>query len=387
MRAPIRVALLATIVDFGGIERVLLTLLQHMGSPIEIVPILFTRTDTQERSFFDSLRRLGVPHEMIYVNTSRAKYWNPVRNIRQANALIRRQRFDLIHSHGYRADLIGLVAAKRFGLPLVSTCHGFISTDSHLSFYRHLDIFLLRYFTRVIAVSGRMKDDLIGRGVAAAKIDVITNAVADVATPHQANSRKETRSRLGIGNEEFVFGFVGRLSEEKGVEQLVEAARGLAAGTRACRLLIVGDGPRRAPLERTVRDLGLSSRVDFVGFQSDTSAWYPAMDAFVLPSLTEGTPMALLEAMAHGLPVIATAVGGVPAMLSDQDNGLLVPPADPEMLLAAMQAVAADAGLRARLSDGAIRSVREAHGVGTWIDRIRDLYMATAGGASRPNDR
>jgi glycosyltransferase involved in cell wall biosynthesis len=127
-------------------------------------------------------------------------------------------------------------------------------------------------------------------------------------------------------------------------------------------------------LEKAVRGCGLGDKVLFVGFQADPAAWYPAMDAFVLPSLTEGTPMALLEAMANGLPVIASSVGGVPAILSNGENGILVPQADPTGLVEAMQAVAGSRELRMKLSDGAILSVRENHDVNSWIRKVCEVY-------------
>ena len=377
MQPKPRVALLATIVDFGGIERVLLTLLRHMGVEVELVPVLFTRAETKRNHFFETLESLKVPYDAIDVNTSRYKYLNPLRNIGETIARLRAGRFDLIHTHGYRADLLGFIVSRYFGLPIVSTCHGFISTDWRLSVYNRIDIFILRYFDQIIAVSERMRRDLVEKGIAKEKIEVITNAVLDEAKPDSARTRTETRSRLGIGDDEFVFGFVGRLSEEKGLAYLLEAVRHLTSGNCRWRLVLVGDGPQRGALERSVRDLELTGRVIFAGFQADTAAWYPAMDAFVLPSLTEGTPMVLLEAMANGIPVVATTVGGVPAIIASGENGILVPPADPSRLLEAMQSVAGDGDLRKRLCAKATDLIRRNYNVADWIRKVTGVYTAT----------
>ena len=102
MSRPIRVVLAATSIEFGGIERVLLNLIRHMGPTVEFLVLVFTRTDTREKSFFDGLRALGVHTETIYVNAFRPKYINAAYNVREAIAILRKQRFDLIHSHGYR---------------------------------------------------------------------------------------------------------------------------------------------------------------------------------------------------------------------------------------------------------------------------------------------
>jgi len=378
MRPTLRVALFATVVDFGGIERVLLNLFEHIDPGIRLFPILFTRLETRTNYFMKRVEALQIPHAVIYVNESRYKYWNPLKNIREVISYSRGKQFDLIHTQGYRADLIGLVASKYFRLPIVSTCHGFISNDKNLSFYIKLDVFLLKYFNQIIAVSEKMKQELISKGVDEKKVQVITNAVWDGARSDTTEIRKETRSRLGIRGEEFVFGFVGRLSEEKGVDYLLEAVKqGLAIGN-PWRLILVGDGSQRALLEQTVQNAGLTDQVIFAGFQNNTANWYPAMDAFVLPSLTEGTPMALLEAMANGIPAIATSVGGVPALLTNAENGLLVPSASPVRLVEAMRSLAGDHQLRARLSANAIRTIQRDHDIKSWVKKVSEVYISTA---------
>lgn len=344
---------------------------------MKLSPIFFTRAGKERNYFLESLDASGIAYDAIYVDTSRYKYLNPLRNIRETVARIRAGKFDLIHSHGYRADLIGFVAAKRVGLPIVSTCHGFISTDAHLRLYNKLDLYLLRYFNRVIAVSERMKRDLVARGVDGARVQVITNAISEESRTGAERIRGQARSRLGIAQDEFVVGFVGRLAEEKGLGHLLEAARRWAPSDYRWRLVLVGDGPQRAALEEAVRSFGLTGRVIFAGFQSDTAEWYPAMDVFVLPSLTEGTPMVLLEAMTNGIPVIATSVGGVPAIISSGENGILVPPADPARLLEAMQSVAADGDLRKRLCARAIDLIRRDYNVADWIRQVTGAYTMT----------
>lgn len=369
-----RIAVLATTIDYGGIEKVLLTLLQHMDRDVELVPVLFTRTGAEDGSFFKKLEALGITHRTIYVNVRRPKYLNPIRNIGEAIAALRGQGFDAIHSHGYRADVIALVAARYLGLPVVSTCHGFILNDRNLSLYARLDVFLLRYFRRVIAVSTRMRDDLIAKGLKPDRVSVIQNAVEAPCESAVHAARGALRAQLSIGSDEFVFGFVGRLSEEKGVQHLIDAVRAQAPAEGPWRLLIVGDGPRRQELEDAVRAAGLAERVTFVGFQSETSPWYSSMDAFVLPSLTEGTPMALLEAMAHRVPVVASAVGGVPAVVSDRVNGLLVPAADLPALGRALREIAGNESLRRTLADAGRQTVRDGFDVRTWVGRVRGVY-------------
>ena len=370
-----RVAVLATAVDFGGIEKVLLTLFRHMEHDVELLPIVFTRSDGRSQSFFDQLARLGTPTRTLYVDRSRLKYLNLVRNIVEAIAVLRRERVDVIHSHGYRADLIALVVSRLLRIPVVSTCHGFTPIDRRLAFYSGLNVILLRRFSRVMAVSARMRDDLVGHGLKPERVAVVTNAVERVSESSFQSARQDVRTRLRIGGHELVFGYVGRLSDEKGLEHLLNALALRAPSARPWRLLIVGDGPRRQDLEQITARAGLAERVTFVGFQSDASPWYAAMDVFVFPSLTEGTPLALLEAMVRRLAVVATAVGGVPAIISDRVNGVLVPAADPQALSHALCEVASDDPLRARLADAGYETVRERYDVGTWVNRVRGVYQ------------
>ena len=346
-----------------------------MGTGIELCPIVFTRTDAKETSFLDRLRAMGVTPELLYVNTHAPELIiNPIVNLKQAVDLLTKRRFDLIHSHGYRADVFSWALSKWCRVPVVSTCHGLISNDWRLRLYNRLDTRVLRSFERVIAVSEGMKDDLVAGGLRADRVDVVTNAVPEVSAPSRARERQEVRAELGVKGDEFVFGYVGRLSEEKGVDYLLQAAASLAETPAPFRVVVVGDGMQRGDLERTARDRGLNGRVVFTGFQSNTEPWLTAMDAFVLPSLTEGTPMALLEAMATRVPVVASAVGGVPAVITDGENGLLVPPADVTGLVNAMRRVVASEPLREKLSEGGLATVRERYGVTEWICRTRGVY-------------
>jgi glycosyltransferase involved in cell wall biosynthesis len=219
-----------------------------------------------------------------------------------------------------------------------------------------------------------MREDLVGKGLQPARIEVIPNAVDPVCDAAIQSARRDLRDRLKIGDDEFIFGFVGRLSEEKGLTYLLEAlGRHAPAGGR-WRLLVVGDGPRRRELEEGAARAGIADRVVFAGFRSGASPWFSAMDAFVLPSLTEGTPMALLEAMAHRVPVIASAVGGVPAVLSDRVNGLLVPPGDAGALSQALCDLASHEELRQTLSRAGHDTVRDRYDVRPWAATIRRVY-------------
>jgi glycosyltransferase involved in cell wall biosynthesis len=139
-------------------------------------------------------------------------------------------------------------------------------------------------------------------------------------------------------------------------------------------VLVVGDGPAKGDLEQLARDSGVADRIRFAGFQTNAGPWFSACDAFVLPSLTEGTPMALLEALAHKLPVVATRVGGVPDVITDQSNGLLVDSGDVAGLADAMRQLSENAARREALAAAGLAMVRARFGVQTWVRQTAEVY-------------
>ena len=368
---------MATVTDFGGSERVVLTLIKNINSDLfEVVPVIFTRTKLLDTAFFHELNKAGSKYHTIFADKQRIKYINPVTNIIKAYRVVRKGGFDLIHTHGYRCDFIGIVLAKLTGLPIVSTCHGFISNDANLRFYNKLDLFMLKHANRVMAVSEGIKQDLILSGVRESRISLVQNAVErNENGTFFAVRRRDKRQQLNIDGNEFVVGYVGRLSEEKGIKYLLQAHLSLAKAGLPVKMVLIGDGPQKGELEKLVDGSGIKNSVRFAGFQPQIETWFPAMDVFVLPSLTEGTPMALLEAMNEGIPVIASAVGGVPQVLDPGRNGLLVPPGNSEQIAEAIRDLFADETLRQRLSDNGRRTIAERYNIADWVNKVETEYL------------
>jgi glycosyltransferase involved in cell wall biosynthesis len=207
--------------------------------------------------------------------------------------------------------------------------------------------------------------------VPARKLHYVANGVRiPHRTPEQVAS---IRQGLGIGSAEFAFIYVGRLSHVKDLSTLLQAFALLPADpARPARLYLAGDGPERASLERQSTELGLSRRVSFLGARSDVSDVMAAGDGFVMSSKTEGMPMALLEAMAAGLPCVATAVGGIPDLFAG-NRGLLAPAGDPVRLSEQMSQLVRSSALRAQLASNAIANVRERYALDAVTDRYLDL--------------
>lgn len=282
----------------------------------------------------------------------------------------------VVHAHGYRADLVAGSAARALGLPRVSTVHGFTGGDWKNRLYERLQLRAFRQFGAVIAVSRPIRDRLLRQGLPAERIAVIPNAWA----PAPPSPRGPARARLGLKDTDFAIGWVGRLSAEKGADVFLAA---LAAGAgRDAVPVIVGDGRERAALERQAADLGLGARVRWAGMVPQAAALFPGFDCYVLSSRTEGTPIALFEAMAAGVPIVATRVGGVPDVLTESE-ALLVPPEDPAALAVAITAVRQDPAAAAARAARAGEVLARRFAPGPWLEQHLALYRAIAARSSK----
>jgi glycosyltransferase involved in cell wall biosynthesis len=249
--------------------------------------------------------------------------------------------------------------------------HGYTRTSWRVRLYQLLDYLSLRHATRVNSLCKPFAADLVSRGVARERISILTNTVQS-REPLDPASVAEVRSGLGIASDETLFLTVGRLSKEKGHEDLIGAFRRVRASTATrLRLVVVGDGPERARLQERARDL--EDSVAFLGHVNDPWPLYNAADIFVLPSHSEGSPLVLFEAMAAGLPIVATAVGGVPEVLTDEKTGLLTAAGSTEELASRMLALVNDSQLQSRLGEAGRRELSK-HSPETYAARLLDVY-------------
>jgi glycosyltransferase involved in cell wall biosynthesis len=242
--------------------------------------------------------------------------------------VLRRQQADVLVPHGYKSNLIGVFAARRLRIPIVSVCHGWTSQCLRVRLYETLDRRILRWMDKVVCVSEAQAAKVRRAGVPAEKCLAIRDAVHaerfDVPDPAYA----EALRRMFPDRPSLVVGAAGRLSPEKGFDLLVDAAAGVVRGEPRAGFVLFGDGPLRDVLCRRVVARGLQSRFILAGFRADIDKFFPHLDLFVQSSHTEGLPNVVLEALAAGVPVVATAVGGTAEAIDDGVDGCLVPPAD-----------------------------------------------------------
>ncbi len=379
----IKIAYIVTPIEFGGAEKVNLTFLRNVDrTRFEIQLIVLIRPWEKNNFVINELEKekyiiRKIPVAMRPRNSGR-DYIRIIRCFRMLYSILTSNSFDLVHSHGYFADIIGIPAARVLKIPHISTCHGFISNDRNLVLYNRLDQIALRFSDKIIAVSEQIKNDLERSGIRRSKITVIQNAVQTThKTENYEENRRKKRLDLTIKDEEFIVGYVGRLSDEKGAQYLIEAGMLLMETGMPCKILIIGDGPKRKELEDMVKMKGLEDNIIFTGFQTNIEEWMPVLDIFILPSLTEGTPMALLEAMAFGLPVVASDVGGIPEIIDSGENGILVPAANPDKIKEAISTICKDNCFRTKLSEMAKKTIRSKFNINEWINKIESVYIET----------
>lgn len=282
------------------------------------------------------LRRLRVPVTVIDEHQH-----NAVEIAVALTRYLREHPVDVVHTHRYKDTILGMCAARLADVPcIVRTVHGWSEALRgwdwmKLQVYDTLDKLALRYFAdRIIAVSRQVAERLEESGCNPATVVPLYNGIV-LHRVWPARASNEVRYELAIGRDTPLIGTVGRLSPVKGHAHFLEAARLILEQEPDARFLIVGDGPLKRDLIGAAARLGIDRACLFVGARSDVYDLVSAMDVFVLSSLDEGIPMALLEAMALARPVVATAVGGVPEVIAHRRTGLLVPPREDRALAAA----------------------------------------------------
>jgi glycosyltransferase involved in cell wall biosynthesis len=292
-------------------------------------------------------------------------------------SLLKKLEIDVIQTHGYGATTFGRAAAWWLGIGNVLHEHANL-TDT--PWFQKIPDRLLDPVTDVaIAVSESTREFCIrARKLSPERVKkVYLGAPLDEFVPFSPEARREAREKLGFGPHEKIVGTVTRLMESKGNRYLVEAASILARKRNDVRVAVVGEGPLLSEVEARARELGASEHVTFLGFQKDVAQAFAAFDVAVFPSLWEGTPLTVFEAMAMKRPIVATSVDGLRDVLRDDDNALLVPPKDADALASALERSLDDPALAARLSEKALQTSRR-FDIRIFVHKMERLYELIA---------
>jgi glycosyltransferase involved in cell wall biosynthesis len=310
---------------FFGAEKVLVELVlatEKTGSGVTPYAGIINNSYDPHTEIVDILVKTSVPCPVFQCGSR-----FDIKLIFALRSFIVKNDIEVVHAHEYKSNFYALVATLFLKTRRVATVHNWIRTDAKLKVFAVVDKLLLRGFDAVAVVSRALYDEVRAARLPARKIHVINNGVSideAVTGAHAASAKKE----LGINAASKIIGTVGRMSEEKGHLHFVMAALAVLKEYRDTRFLLVGEGPLKGPLAALVKEKGYADNFIFAGARTDVPVCLKIMDIFVLPSLQEGMPMALLEAMAAAKPVIATRVGAVPSVIIDTVNGLLVEPGD-----------------------------------------------------------
>ncbi|HZP65768.1 MAG TPA: glycosyltransferase [Rudaea sp.] len=277
----------------------------------------------------------------------------------------------LLHVHDYKSALNAWLARGRSRVPIVATSHGQFSSTASLQLYHRLELSLMRRFERVCIVSDAMRPKLLDAGVRAERLVLIENGID--TRRFRPEVAPVPRSALGIADGAVVFGAAMRLTEQKNPLGLVDAFARVAAELPHAVLVVAGDGPLRAETAARAEAHGVAGRVRLLGACDDLERIYATMDVFVLPSLYEGLPLALLEAMAAARQVVATRVGEVPAVLAGTE-AILVAPADIDALAGAMLRAAMHSPPAASLRERAVKRYSVARMAKVYEEVYRDVW-------------
>jgi len=332
-----------------GAEQMLVNLARVsrvLGHDVQVGVFCNSLNPNQEMN--EALKRHGIPARTI---SCRGR-WDR-ESVEEIRRSVSEYRPDVVHTHGYKADVYGYAAARHRRTPLVATCHNWTESSLALKLYAWADRRVLGRFARVVAVSAELAQRL-----QKSRVRRVTRIPNGIDVEIFANAGPTLRHTLP-DSRALVVGMAARLVKAKGIGTVLKAARAVLQAHPKALFVFVGEGPDRHAFEVQAAELGIRRNVVFAGFQLHMPGVYRSFDIFLLPSLFEGLPMSLLEAMAAGLPVIATAVGGIPELVSDDQTGLLVKPSDVGGLAAAILRLAGDDGLRTRLGAGARGLVKQ----------------------------
>ncbi len=290
---------------------------------------------------------------------------------------VRDHQIDVICSHGYKADIVGLLAARATHAKLVPFLRGWTAENAKVRLFERFDRASLTFADRIVCLSQTQGDALAAQGVSQNKIKLVRNACSEkgqAATSSRDLARQALAARYDINDDDIVIACAGRLSPEKGTRYFLEAAGAIAASVPRTRFLIFGDGALRESLQQKAAALNTADRIIFAGMDSDFPALLPGVDLLINPSLSEQAPNVVLEAMTARVPCVATAVGAVPEISGELGTMLLVPPANSNAIAIAAKKLLLDPPLAKRMAESAYTRVTEEYGVARQHKDLQNLF-------------
>lgn len=366
-----RILYLSTSSTVGGAEKTLYTLATLLNpEAFRVVGVISLKP---KGAYASKLEAAG--HAVHSLGLSS---WPGLRGLQRAAAIIARSRPDIVHAFMYQAMQAARLI-KRLGwaeFKLVSSPRVHYRTRPDYSLW--IDRALKSSDDLLVSECDASRNYLAARqGYDPTKMTTLYNGVDIASWPVSKVARGELRRKLRLAPQDLLVGSVGRLDEQKGHRFLLEAIASLR-DRHPIRGVLIGDGPLKPKLEALAKKLRVQDHVHLAGEQDDIPAWLSAMDVFALPSLWEGLPNSLLEAMGMGLPVVATRVDGVPEVVQPDATGILCDPGDPRTLAVGIQDLFLDPALRQRLGSGAQKMISERFKLADMLQSYEAVYARLA---------
>lgn len=363
-----RIAHLLASPFFGGPERQILGLALAMRKSHESFFLTFAEQG-KAMPFLDHVCAAGFDGVELCEN------WpHYFRSADEIASELKSRQADILCTSGYKPDIIGLRAARLAVIPVVAIAHGWTGATWRVRLNEFMDRRQMRKFDAVVGVSQAQSDKLLQSGIHPDKVVTIPNAIGIRELNAVNELARNALEALFSKKPRLIVVAAGRLSPEKGFDNLIAAAASISSKTQGVGFVIFGEGPLRTQLTELIARNNLDEHFVLPGFSSDLEQLLPSADVFVIPSRTEGLPVVLLEAMSAGLPTVATVVGGIPEVIEDGVDGFLVPPNDVEQLSRMILELLGNAILRTQFREAGPRKIAKDFNTTLQAERYSALF-------------
>ncbi len=359
---------------FYGAERWILALTKHLPAQINSELAITLETDSRNLTLVNAFKQQGkIAHEVPMQHP----YDYAV--IQRLVNVIRERQIHVIHTHGYKSDILGVIAARKAGIPVIVTPHGFEnSTDIKLRLFIWLGCQAMKFATKVVPLSAQLCTDVRAFNITEPRLEYIQNGVdlseVEAVRDDPQYSRHTDKKRIG---------FVGQMISRKNIDALLRIFADYYEQDDNVELVFLGDGDARAALQAHAETLSCAHAISFLGFRDDRLALLKTFDLFVMSSTLEGIPRCLMEACAMGIPVAAFDIPGIDQLIQHQVTGLLAPLHDEAQLLQHWRTLLSDPQLAQSLTDAAITFVNDHYSAARMAQEYSELFTRLTDPAQR----
>lgn len=358
-------------VAYGGIETILINWLRALDpARIRVHVVVFANPAGTEQPFVHAAENAGLSVQGIPWSRRKPIFSSARRLVK----ILKEVRAHIVHTHNVYAEVVGYLAARKTGAKVLTTQYVFADFGWKRNMQQWVSARLIRRFDLVTSQCSQTMQEAIRRGVPADKQRVLISGIEPSEVRYSDVERAQRREAFGVSPEEFVLANVARLYPEKAQDLLLRAFGRIVRERPHARLWIYGIGPLESELRQLTRELDLEQTVRFMGFVPNLREVLPLMDLQIHSSHAEGVPLAICEGMVAGLPIVATAVGGIPEMLRHEQSGLLVQAGDEDALVRETIRLMDDASLHRRLGAEARRFIETDYALSDAVDTLAATY-------------